>query len=108
MIVFILVGCADAETEDTAKLSQSYSEKHGTILVSKPTFEIQNREDMNKNVAGVDPETGLYIVSNPESIEVYVNKNRMLPEDYAPNDLVEPDVLHLSPAGDDRRLMREE
>src|SRR5699024_3493659 len=60
------------------------------------------------NVAGVDPETGLYIVSNPESIEVYVNKNRMLPEDYAPNDLVEPDVLHLSPAGDDRRLMREE
>nr|WP_253288893.1 M15 family metallopeptidase [Amphibacillus sp. MSJ-3] len=109
LFVFLLsTGCAQTETSQSIKMVHSFSHKKGTVLVAKPSIQITNQQDMNKNISGVEPETELFIISNPESMQVYVNKNRRLPEGYAPDDLVEPDISHLSPEGDDRRLLREE
>lgn len=107
-ILFLLIGCTQVDTNQSSKRVHSYSQKNGSVLIEKPLIEMGNLQDMEKNISGVESETELFIVSNPESIEVYVNKNRRLPEGYTPDDLVEPDILHLSPGGDDRRLLREE
>ncbi|WP_440894844.1 M15 family metallopeptidase [Amphibacillus sp. Q70] len=108
LIVISLIGCSQTDTDPSSKMVHSYSQKKGSTLIAKPLIEVSSQQDVDKNISGVESETDLFIVSNPESIEVYVNKNRRLPEGYSPDDLVEPDVLHLSPEGDDRRLLREE
>lgn len=102
-ILLVLVGCTE-----TAVLKGTKHEKRlGTALLAKQTFEIEKHEP-DYHTAGVNPDTGLFIVDNETSMLVYVNKYRQLPEGYIPPDLIEPDVLHYSPAGDNRRLLREE
>ncbi|WP_078060088.1 MULTISPECIES: M15 family metallopeptidase [Gracilibacillus] len=64
-------------------------------------------EYIHNNQEEVD-EDGLVIVNDPESIEVVVNKQRKLPDGYEPQNLVEADVPYLAPAGDPKRLVREE
>ncbi|HHU20460.1 MAG TPA: M15 family metallopeptidase [Bacilli bacterium] len=71
-------------------------------------MEISEQEKSATNISAIDEETGLYIVSNPNSIQVYVNKNRRLPVGHVPSDLVEPDVPHTKPKGDERRQLRVE
>src|SRR5690554_2748121 len=102
-ILLVLVGC----TETTVLKSTMNAKKLGVSLLEKKPFEIEKPEP-DYNTAGVNPDTGLYIVDNETSMLVYVNKYRELPEGYTPPDLTEPDVLHYSPAGDNRRLLREE
>lgn len=67
---------------------------------------ISEEQKAAENITGIDKETGLYIVSNPNSLQVYVNKNRRLPVGHSPSDLVEPNVTHTKPKGDERRLLR--
>ncbi|WP_165995495.1 M15 family metallopeptidase [Bacillus sp. Cs-700] len=47
-------------------------------------------------------------VTNPDSIYVVANKERNLPSDFVPKNLVEPDVSTYAPEGDPKRLMVEE
>ncbi|SEO48278.1 D-alanyl-D-alanine carboxypeptidase [Amphibacillus marinus] len=63
---------------------------------------------VDKNVVEVSSQSGLFVVSNPDDVDVYVNKQRQLPDGYVPPDLIEPKVAHYADSGDDRRLMRAE
>lgn len=100
----LAIGCqpfAENEQEPSAyeivtKLDRTPNEKMA--------FEIEE----NQHIAKVDEESGLHVVDNPESILVYVNKQRMLPDGYDPTDLVDPDVAHSTAPGDERRLLRDE
>ncbi|WP_017470701.1 M15 family metallopeptidase [Amphibacillus jilinensis] len=104
----LLSGCQQLQQDDTAKQADLMSQKRGSVLIEKGIVELPGEEDLDKNISGIDPETELYVVDNPDSIEVYVNKQRRLPEGYEPNDLVEPDVEHLAKQGNNRRLLRQE
>ncbi|MCZ0702056.1 LAS superfamily LD-carboxypeptidase LdcB [Natronobacillus azotifigens] len=64
--------------------------------------------EIDEHIAEIDEETDTVVVSNPDSIEVMVNKQRRLPEGYEPTDLVDPNVSHAVGQGDPRRLMRAE
>lgn len=48
------------------------------------------------------------LVTNPDAIDVLVNKKNALPADYVPPDLVEPNVRFISDEWHERRLMRAE
>lgn len=56
----------------------------------------------------VTEENGKKIVTNPDSIYVVANKERNLPADFVPENLVEPDVPFYANEGDPKRLMVEE
>lgn len=107
MLSFV-VGCTDLGSDQTFFSVQIIANKKETVLIAKQPFQINNEKELNQNISGIEPESERYIISNPESIEVYVNKNRRLPEGYAPDDLTAPDVSHLKPEGDERRLLRKE
>jgi D-alanyl-D-alanine carboxypeptidase len=51
---------------------------------------------------------GVPTVTNPADLVVVVNKQRSLPADYVPQDLVEPNVPFASPGKSEKRLMRAE
>lgn len=50
----------------------------------------------------------LEVVAEPQSMTVLVNKQRQLPDQYTPNDLVFPNVPYLLPAKSEKRQMRKE
>ncbi|GEM01258.1 D-alanyl-D-alanine carboxypeptidase [Halolactibacillus halophilus] len=102
-ILLVLVGC----TETTVREGTMHEKKLGMSLLEKKLFAIEEAEP-DYFTAGVNPDTGLYTVDNETSMLVYVNKYRELPEGYTPPDLIEANVRHYSPAGDNRRLLREE
>lgn len=56
----------------------------------------------------VTEENGKKIVTNPDSIYVVANKNRNLPADFVPKNLVEPNVPFYANEGDPKRLMVDE
>jgi len=70
--------------------------------------ETQNEEEFDQHIAEVEKETGLHVVDNPESLQVYVNKQRKLPDGYEPPDLVVPDVRHRYEPGHMETHMRKE
>ncbi|WP_256992633.1 D-alanyl-D-alanine carboxypeptidase family protein [Paenibacillus sp. XY044] len=51
---------------------------------------------------------GKQVVTNPDAVTVVVNKQRSLPEGYAPGDLVEPDVPFTFDGPHEKRHMRKE
>jgi D-alanyl-D-alanine carboxypeptidase len=51
---------------------------------------------------------GVPTVTNPADLVVVVNKQRSLPADYVPADLVEPNVTFATPDKSEKRLMRAE
>lgn len=95
----------ETETQDEPEKTEKNEEVKAPEKTEQKIV-ISDEDKSNYNISDVDQKTGLYIVSNPSSIEVYLNKNRKLPTGYAPNDLVEPDVSHTKPKGDERRLLR--
>lgn len=54
------------------------------------------------------PDLDLEVVAEPQSITVLVNKQRQLPDNYQPTDLVFPNVPYLLPAKSEKRQMRKE
>ncbi|MDP4551304.1 D-alanyl-D-alanine carboxypeptidase family protein [Alkalihalobacillus macyae] len=56
----------------------------------------------------IEENDGQLTVTNPGSIYVVANKERNLPADFVPENLVEPDVAFYAPEGDPKRLMVEE
>lgn len=100
---FLFMGCQ----VDDADIRGVQGSPQGTLSINQKEY-IEEIFKPEKFIEGVDEETGLHIVDNPDSIEVYVNKQRMLPHGYEPSDLVEPAVSHSSPEGFPQRLMRQE
>ncbi|MGO4886772.1 D-alanyl-D-alanine carboxypeptidase family protein [Anaerobacillus sp. MEB173] len=67
-------------------------------------------EEIQPSIEGttkVDPE-GRQIVTNLSDILILVNKDRQLPYDYEPEDLIEPEVPFSFEGNISKRLMREE
>ncbi|WP_117149627.1 MULTISPECIES: D-alanyl-D-alanine carboxypeptidase family protein [Paraliobacillus] len=75
---------------------------------SMEELEEEQEDEVNKHIAEVEDDTGLHVVDNPESNQVYLNKQRKLPDGYEPADLVVPNVQHYAAEGDPKRQMREE
>lgn len=55
-----------------------------------------------------DDRDAVQVVANPEDTAVLVNKKLMLPPDYKPSDLEEPNVPFIFSEKDEKRLMRKE
>ncbi|MBN8207551.1 M15 family metallopeptidase [Bacillus sp. NTK071] len=81
--------------------------------------EDQNKEKQNEANQSNEPayptmaetvkeNNGELTVTNPDSIYVVANKERNLPADFVPKNLVEPDVAFYAPQGDPKRLMVKE
>jgi zinc D-Ala-D-Ala carboxypeptidase len=76
----------------------------------------KDQKDEDKEGAAAYPTMGETVekngenltVTNPDSIYVVANKERNLPSDFVPKNLVEPDVSTYAPEGDPKRLMVEE
>jgi D-alanyl-D-alanine carboxypeptidase len=51
---------------------------------------------------------GIPVVANPESVEVLVNKQNMLPENYNPTDLVNTNIPFVFKEQSEKRMMRSE
>lgn len=56
----------------------------------------------------IPSDTGIDVVTNPESIAVIVNKARSLPDGYEPDDLVKPDVPFSFSGENERKYLRQE
>lgn len=88
--------------------SQSQS---STPTVGKPAEDGHSNEtdlsqpSLEETIASVD---GVPTVTNPADLTVIVNKQRSLPADYIPSDLVEPNVPFPFTEKVEKRMMREE
>ncbi|MGN7471216.1 D-alanyl-D-alanine carboxypeptidase family protein [Brevibacillus sp. SAFN-007a] len=78
---------------DTAKQTEAQPPKKPPAKASADTEEL---------LAGIE------VVAEPESMAVLVNKQRKLPENYTPTDLVFPNVPYLLPEKSEKRKMRKE
>ena len=108
-----LFGCAsnqtsEADVADTATQQSSLSSLADISSEQAEETEEEAEEETDMHIAEVEAETGLHVVDNPESMLVYVNKKRKLPDGYEPNDLVVPDVRHRYEAGHMETKMRKE
>lgn len=127
MMIVFLIGCQyvernEVEIEGTDNIHHNDNEKMTNNNTSLDEEDVDNEdetddmeeekeeesEELDKHIDYIDEETGNHVVDNPTSIEVYINKQRRLPDRFRPTDLVEPNVEHFSPEGDDKRLMRAE
>lgn len=105
----VLVGCARPSQPETDPAESSNSST-STVDSSSDTESSlpEKEEEVDTHIEAVEEETGLHIVDNPESILVYVNKKRKLPDGYEPPDLVVPDVRHRYEPGHMETHMRKE
>lgn len=92
------------EHKEQVQEKNNIKEQTNSNSVEKIDEEEQITED--KHITEVE-EIGLHVVEDPDSMQVYVNKQRKLPDGYNPSDLVEPDVQHYATEGNPKRLMRE-
>lgn len=101
----LLTGCSNPKsntTIDSPSTSSRPSEAVGhtdSPTPNNPAYE--GRE-------GTDKEDVVQVVAKPEDIAVLVNKKIMLPGNYMPTDLVEPNVPFVFKEKDEKRLMRKE
>ena len=63
------------------------------------------QKDLLANTSYIDQE-GYTIIKNPDDVLVLVNKNRNLPSDYVPEDLVIPDVRFSFEEYDEKKQLR--
>lgn len=99
------------ETDDVEEETQEETQEENKVDEendSREETEEEQEDEVNKHIAKVEEDTGLHVVDNPESSQVYLNKQRKLPDGYEPADLVDPNVYHYAAEGDSKRQMREE
>ncbi len=94
-----------AKTEEQDNASDG-SNDNESAKADDSTNEEDKQKEIDKHIAKVEKSTGLHVVDNPESPEVYVNKQRTLPEGYVPPNLVVPDVSHYSSEGSPKRQLQ--
>lgn len=111
----MLVGCSDSaqqvdnsnsnkeetdieitETKETTDEKEEEKEEvnndSGNETVEEKPAKQEDDEQKEVDRHGTKDDSGLVVVDNPESLQVYVNKQRKLPDGYEPRDLVVPDV----------------
>lgn len=66
-----------------------------------------NNNDSNKDDNIMIDDEGKHIVTNPSDIHVLVNKERNLPSDYKPDDLIKPDIKYSFDGENEKRYLRE-
>lgn len=94
----------EKQGESNVKPTPAEEEKNVTENVQEtkpaPTAEVKQDEIPDGLV--------MEVVAQPASLTVLVNKQRKLPEDYVPADLVVPNVPFIFPEKSDKRKMRKE
>ncbi|MFC7442582.1 M15 family metallopeptidase [Laceyella putida] len=93
-VTILLTGC----TELLAASKQQSKEPTETVASNQTPVQRPTPEE----------KTAMPIPSNPASVAVLVNKQRALPADYEPADLVQPRVPFSSWGRDEKKLMRKE
>ncbi|MBS4201818.1 M15 family metallopeptidase [Bacillus sp. FJAT-49732] len=110
-----------------AKTSESIKNHREATKDNSSPEEKQNTKDKNKEEKAVEPkedssdnksnkleqtnkenENAIHVISQPEAIAVLVNKQNKLPDHYAPEDLVIPNVRFINRGNFDKNKMRKE
>ncbi|GKX30880.1 hypothetical protein SH1V18_33600 [Vallitalea longa] len=68
---------------------------------------VTNNNANNKDNTIMIDDEGKHIVTNPSDIHVLVNKERNLPSDYKPDDLIKPDIKFSFEGENEKRYLRE-
>ncbi|WP_138754052.1 M15 family metallopeptidase [Paenibacillus sinopodophylli] len=92
---------APAEAESPAPTDESKSGSE-ELPSDQPSHEGNNAEGEEQT------EDGLVVIAQPADIAVLVNKQRKLPEEYNPSDLVYPDVRFIFSEKVEKRKLRQE
>lgn len=71
-------------------------------------LEVTVKYSLAETVLATGDANAIPVVTNPDSLAVVVNKKRSLPDDYRPDDLVEPNVRFSFDEKHDKRLLRKE
>lgn len=106
-------GKNDAKEETPQDETDQKNEKDSNDESSQNETDEQSGEKSDQESYPAMAETvkeanGKKIITNPDSIYVVANKERNLPADFVPENLVEPDVPFYANEGDPKRLMVEE
>ncbi|WP_273850468.1 M15 family metallopeptidase [Guptibacillus spartinae] len=129
----LLAGCQAGSDEQTSNEPQNQAENGGQTNNDSKTHsgnanenqtkdnqendQAKNQEDDAKQddsaayptmAETIEKKGDNLTVTNPDSIYVVANKERNLPSDFVPKNLVEPDVPSYAPKGDPKRLMVQE
>ncbi|AZS18301.1 D-alanyl-D-alanine carboxypeptidase family protein [Paenibacillus lutimineralis] len=94
------VGSSEAPVQNSGEITASASSK-GKKSDSSTT-------DNGTSLSGKGGTDDIQTIANPASIDVLVNKQHKLPENYAPDDLVYPNVRFTFKEKIKKRMMREE
>jgi len=86
-------------TTEIEKKEEKVVEPQGDSSENKSTKQDQSKKE-KKNA--------IHVISQPEAITVLVNKQNKLPDNYAPNDLVYPNVRFIFSGNPDKKKMRQE
>lgn len=78
-----------AITGEEATISTYHQDRHAEL-------QVKVKNSLSATIE-FDAERGLPLVTNPDGLDVVVNKQRNLPRDYEPGDLVVPDVPFAGP-----------
>lgn len=93
----------DSEQPDTITNEQNFGEEN--VSEDDETIDLNSDASEQPNLLE-DQEEAIQVVADPESLVVLVNKQSMLPDNYEPSDLVEPDVPFIFEEKLEKRKMR--
>ncbi|MDQ0254740.1 D-alanyl-D-alanine carboxypeptidase [Evansella vedderi] len=90
--------------EEEVSVTNVNEQKINSDLIGR----VSTLQEKNPIIREIAREFQVYMVENLDDILILVNKERALPEDYVPSDLVEPDVLFSFDEPLPQRLLRQE
>lgn len=94
LLTFILsisiIGCENTENNDETKTQQKNNEKEDNK--NNEQSQENEKEESYLEETTTTNASGEQVVTNPNDILVLTNKDRNLPKDYEPEDLVAPDI----------------
>ncbi|GIO29350.1 MULTISPECIES: M15 family metallopeptidase [Paenibacillus] len=99
------------EKQNSAGSSEASLQNSGEITASTPTVSGRSNSsnaDKGTSPSGKNGAGDIQTVANPTSTDVLVNKQHKLPENYAPDDLVYPNVRFTFKEKIEKRMMRKE
>lgn len=115
LLIFITVtGCGliDSDnndiTKETPEVNEPDTDDENVNQEKEPKDEEPvEKESYLESTVEINSE-GLKVVTNPSDISVLVNKDRNLPYDYEPEDLIDPEIPFVQGQDSPVRFMREE
>ncbi len=80
--------------------------KDNSVPPATPEPTPQKRSQQNSGI--LDRDGTIHVVANPQDVAVLVNKNYRLPDNFRPDDLVEPNIPFIFKEKSEKRLLRKE